>query len=253
MPELTPWLIVFVRVSALFAVFPVISTTHVPIMLRTALAALASALTATALPPMSATHAPVSDLLLICLTEACIGLLLGFISRFVFHAAEMAGSIIANELALTSAFALNPGSGGMLPVPGVMLHWLGTALFFSLNLHAWLFLGIRKSYDVLAPGGAHLSTELAESVLALSGRIFVVALQMAAPILALSFVVSLVFAFLARMIPQMNVFSESFPFRIFAGMMVFGSTCSVMAQHLMNYLNRIPQDFQRILHLLAAQ
>ena len=70
--------------------------------------------------------------------------------------------------------------------------------------------------------------------------------------LAASFLVTLLFSLLGRAVPQMNEFSESFPVRTIAGLAVFGLTCSLLAQHIANQLNRIPEDFLRVAHILAS-
>lgn len=252
MPDLTAWLLVFVRVTALLAVFPIFSAGNVPVMLRIAFGALVSFLVSWFVPIGSLVNAPFADLLALIFCEASVGLLLGFVSRLVFYAVEMAGSIIANEVGLSMSFNYNPATQGMISTPGNLLHWLAVVLFFSLDLHSWFIWGIKQSYTILSPGAASINPALAQDVLAGSARIFVIALQIAAPVLALSFVITLVFAFLGRLIPQMNVFAESFPVRVLAGLIVLGSTCSVMAQHIANYLNRIPLDFNRMLQLLAS-
>jgi flagellar biosynthetic protein FliR len=85
-----------------------------------------------------------------------------------------------------------------------------------------------------------------------TSRIFVVALQISAPIIAVSFVVTLVFSVLSRAVSQMNVFSESFSFRIAGGLIVFGFTLQLTAQHVLNYLRRLPEDLIRAGQILAG-
>ena len=66
-------------------------------------------------------------------------------------------------------------------------------------------------------------------IVARSSQMFVIALQLAAPVMAVSFIVSLVFSVLGRAVPQMNVFHESFTIRTLAGLSVFGVTLQLMA------------------------
>ena len=110
----------------------------------------------------------------------------------------------------------------------------------------------RIGRELLPMGGAHLSTALFETVIKHTAGIFVIALQISTPIIAVSFVVSVVFGVLNRAVPQMNVFSESFAFRIIGGLTVFGFTLQLTAQHVVNYLNRIPDDLLRIGQLLGG-
>jgi flagellar biosynthetic protein FliR len=87
-------------------------------------------------------------------------------------------------------------------------------------------------------------------MVARTGGIFVVALQMAAPLLAVSFIISIIFAVLGRAVPQMNVFAESFAVRPLVGLSVFGLTLDLMSQHIMNYMRRLPEDMLRVAQAL---
>jgi flagellar biosynthetic protein FliR len=97
-----------------------------------------------------------------------------------------------------------------------------------------------------------LSEVLFHDVVARTAGIFVVAVQISAPVIAVSFIVTLVFSVLGRAVPQMNVFGESFAFRILAGLTVFGLTLNLTAQHISNYLRRLPEDVLRVAQLLGA-
>ena len=102
-------------------------------------------------------------------------------------------------------------------------------------------------------GGGHLHESLLLDVLGRTSHLFLFAVQMAAPALAVAFIVTLVFAVLGRAVPQMNVFAESFGVRILVGMSVFAMTCQLMAQHVANYLNRLPEDLLTVAHLIGAK
>jgi flagellar biosynthesis protein FliR len=57
---------------------------------------------------------------------------------------------------------------------------------------------------------------------------------------------------LSRAVSQMNVFSESFSFRIAGGLIVFGFTLQLTTQHVLNYLRRLPEDLLRLGQALGA-
>jgi flagellar biosynthetic protein FliR len=71
--------------------------------------------------------------------------------------------------------------------------------------------------------------------------------------MAVSFVITLLFSLLGRVVPQMNVFAESLPLRVLAGMMAFGLTASLMAQQILNYLLRLPEDMLQVARLFGAR
>jgi flagellar biosynthesis protein FliR len=246
------WLLVFMRVSAFLLVLPFFSMANFPIFLRVALSALLALLLTPFLPPLALGPLGFFGLLGLMFQEVCVGLLFGFISRMVFYAVDLAGNVVASEMGLNMAATLNPLTNQSSQAPGLILFFLAAVVMFSLDLHHWVLLGFERTYSVLPMGSARLSATLFEVVVKHTERIFMLALQMSAPVIAVSFVITLVFAVLSRVVPQMNVFSESFSFRVVGGLVVFGFTLQLTAQHVMNCLRRLPEDLVGIAQLLAG-
>ena len=107
-----------------------------------------------------------------------------------------------------------------------------------------------KSFEVLPLGDGHLSSALFETMVARTSEIFVIALQICAPVMAVSFCVTVFFSLMARAVPQMNVFAESFGIRIAAGLVVLGFTLQIAAQYIVNQLQRLPDDLLGLGQLL---
>jgi flagellar biosynthetic protein FliR len=246
------WLFVFLRISAFLLVLPFFTMANFPVMMRVALGGLAAILLAPLLPPFAANHLDFFALLGVMFQEVSVGLLLGFVARLIFFTVELSGNLIATEMGLNMAAVLDPVSGQSEQMPSTMLSLLAALVMLTLNLHHWMLLGFVRTYAVLPVGAAHLSAALFELLVARTGDIFLVALQIAAPVMAVSFVVTVVFALLGRAVPQMNVFSESFGFRIVAGLVVFGFTLQIAAQYVQNYLDRLPNDLLAVAHLLGG-
>ena len=250
--DLTNWMMVFVRVSALLAIFPLFSTQNVPVQARLALGALISFLLAPGLPTMA--HAPTSliTLALLMAVEIGVGLLLGFVSRLLFYILEFAGNVISSEMGLNWGATLNPLSNTRSEVPGLMLFYLGAMAFLTLDMHQWILRALQRSYQMLPIGGAHLGPALFTDIVGRTSQLFLAGLLIAAPVIAVSFLINLVFSVIGRAVPQMNVFIESFSFRVLAGLAVFGLSLNLMAQHVVNYLRRLPEDVLRVAQLLGA-
>ncbi|MCX8155495.1 MAG: flagellar biosynthetic protein FliR [Verrucomicrobiae bacterium] len=248
---LIAWMAVFVRAGALFTVFPVFAGRNFPRSLRVGLAALMGLLLAPLLHVPTAATQHLSSLVLFLLAEMAAGLLMGFICRMIFFAIEIAGGIITHEMALNMAASFNPLSEQRAEAPTMILYYLGAVLFFALDMHHWMLAAFQQSYQVLPPGLFRPGEPLLRHVLGQTSRIFLLALQMAAPILAIAFLITLLFTILGRALPQMNVLTDSFPIRILAGLAGFGLTLSIMAQHVLNYLRRLPEDLLRVAQLLG--
>jgi flagellar biosynthetic protein FliR len=227
--------------------------TNFPPTMRIALSALTALLLAPMLPPFPMGSLQFLSLFGVMIQEVGIGLLLGFFARMVFFAVDLGGNVIASELGLNMGAIMDPMTGSSSQVPGTILFFLAAVVMLTLDLHHWILVGFERTYSVLPIGGAHLNAELFNILLAQTGKIFVVALEIAAPVLAVSFVVTVVFGVLSRAVPQMNVFVLSFSFRIVGGLIVFGFTLQLAAQHVINYLNRLPEDMLNVAQLLGTK
>lgn len=250
--DLNNWLLVFLRVSAFLLVLPFFSVANFPVTMRVALGALTALLLAPLLPPFPLDRLALANLVGLMAQEVSIGLLMGFISRMVFYAVDLAGNFVAAELGLNMGVIFNPLEGHSSQVPGMILFFLASVVMFTLDLHHWVLAGFQQTYSVLPIGAAGLNAGLFEVVVRHTSRIFVVALQISAPIIAVSFVITLVFSVLSRSVSQMNVFAESFAFRIAGGLIVFGFTLQLTAQHVLNYLRRLPEDLIHVAQLLIG-
>jgi flagellar biosynthetic protein FliR len=246
------WLLVFLRFGAFLLVLPFFSATNFPVTIRVALAALTALLLAPVLPPFPLGRLSFFSLFGVMIQEVSVGLLLGFVSRMVFYAADLAGNIISTEMGLNMGMVFDPLSQQNSQIPGTVLFFLASVVMLTLDLHHWVLAGFERTYLVLPIGGAHLNGALFETVVGHTGKIFLVALQIAAPVLAVSFVVTLVFSVLSRAVPQANVFVLSFSFRIAGGLAVFGFTLQLTAQHVLNYLHRLPDDLLNLAQLLGG-
>jgi flagellar biosynthetic protein FliR len=250
-PDLTNWLMVFLRVSAMLAVFPVFSASNFPVQLRLGLGALLALMIGSTLPAA----VPAQDLWGLAGQmgmEIGIGLALGFASRMIFFALEIAGAILGVQIGLAMPSGLNPIADMSMTAPATILYYLAVMLWLSLDMHHWMLIGFQRTYSFLPIGGAHLSQVFMIDIIKRTSDIFAVALQLAAPLMMVSFIISLIFSVLGRAVPQMNVFSESFALRPLVGLTIFGLTMELMSEHIINYLHHLPQDVLRVAQLLGA-
>src|SRR5881396_3115194 len=117
----TNWMLVFVRVSAMLAIFPLFSMQNFPVAMRLALSVLVSFLVAPLLPALASPPDSFVGMLGLMALEAGFGVLLGFVSRLFFYVLEFAGSLIAMEMGLNMAATFNPFSNARSEAPGLIL------------------------------------------------------------------------------------------------------------------------------------
>jgi flagellar biosynthetic protein FliR len=252
MSEITNWLMVFLRVSAMLSVFPVFSAANFPVQMRLGLGAAMAAFICPTLPHSAVLSQDIWGLVGTMFIEVAVGLTFGYASRIIFFALDIAGSIIGSEIGLQLPPSMNPMSMAQVTAPGSILFYLASMIWLSLDMHHWMLVAFQRTFTFLPVGGAHMSAAFVQDMIGRTSSMFVIAVQLAAPIMAVSFIVSLVFSVLGRAVPQMNVFHESFAVRTLAGLSVFGLTLQLMSQHIINYLRRLPEDMLSVAHLLSA-
>lgn len=218
------FLMVFLRCSALIALAPVLGHVSVPVQVKVAL----SGFMAFVLYPLIAESGPVVDLQLAALAvlavqEVLTGLAIGFAAGLIFAGVRAAGELIGFDLGLSLANAFDPESGPN-NIVGAFLYLMLLMVFLLINGHHFLLQALVLSYDVVPVSGLVISGPVAESLVGLSGMVFLVAVKCAAPIIVASFLINVALALLSRVAPQIHVFIVSFPVKIGLGLLVLMAT-----------------------------
>lgn len=237
----------FVRAGGLIALLPALSAAPVPMQMRVALAGFL-AYTATGFVHSQPVPPPdLAGLLVVIFHELLIGLMMGFGARIIFYAVEFAGQVISTEIGLTMSPHIDPITRTGSTTTGTLLYYLAVLLFFLSNCHHMVVLAFLRSFEIAPLGIPEFSHNVAEYFVIQTGNIFLIALQMATPLMAVNFIVTFTFAILGKAASGMNVFSESFSVRILAGLSLLGLTLGLTAQIVLSHLRESPELMLRMI------
>jgi flagellar biosynthetic protein FliR len=184
-----------------------------------ALAVLLSTQIAPGLPDITAGFLVVS-----AVTEVVIGAGLGFVVQVLFNAVQMAGDLID----VTGGFSLQPAydplSMSQTASIGRLHYLLAITLLFTSGGHLMIVKGFATSYVGLPVGGDVPTDQLASVLLTACSMMFLAALQIAGPMVAVLLLADVALALLSRAAPALNIFAIGFPVKIMLTLAMLGLT-----------------------------
>jgi len=241
------WMLIFVRAGGLIAMLPAVTAGPVPPQVRIAIAGFLACAASGFVHSHGAPPPDIASLVIVVVHELLIGLLIGFGSRLIFYAVEFAGQLMSTEMGMTMSAHMDPVSRATSSPVGTLLFYFTIVLFFISGCHHAVVLAFLRSFEIAPLGVPVFTRNVAEYFVIQTGNIFLVALQMAAPLMAVNFTVTFTFAILGKAAPGMNVFSESFSVRILAGLSLLGLTLGLTAQIVLSHLREVPELMLRLI------
>jgi flagellar biosynthesis protein FliR len=231
--QLLLWLFAAIRPGAAFLAAPVFGAPSVPVQLRLVIAlgicVPAASMSGVTLPPDGIVS--ISGIMAI-ISEAILGLALGFALQIGFAAALLGGEVISNTMGLGFASMNDPMSGHASPAIGQFLSMLTTFLFLAVGGHLALAAIIVDSYHALPPGVAWLSSGAIKGIAHFGTLIFAAGLSTALPVGFAMVLVQIIMAMIARATPSLNLFSVGMPATLLAGIILLAVATPAMADAL---------------------
>jgi flagellar biosynthesis protein FliR len=256
------YLLALIRVSGIFLAAPFYSGQGVPTQIKIGLTVFLTLCTA----PLYAAGGPEAlarlanplSLIVTVIAELGIGFAVGFAGAVAMGAIQTAGYLMSQDIGLTIANVIDPITSIQTSIIGQFKVALALFIFLGLDFHHLVVRIIAGSFRLIPPGalertlGVGGGARLGEIALAQGSELFETAVRLSLPVSVTLLLVTIAMGFLARAVPEMNVFIFGFGLRIVVGMWVIILSLPVLAEVFRALFEKAAREGQATLQALAG-
>lgn len=220
------FLLVFARLLAFFIVIPLFAYRTIPMTYKIGFAFFLSLII---IPNMEVSVDIINaSYILLLIKEVTVGLFIGLIAYIVLSVVQIAGGFIDFQMGFAIANVIDPQTGAQSPLIGQYFYIFALLFLLSVNGHHLLIDGMYNSFRFI-PIDAFISFEgvFGEYIIHTFNKLFLIAFQMALPLVGCLFLVDVALGIVARAVPQLNVFVVGLPIKITVSFIVISFFLSI--------------------------
>ena len=221
--DLTPVLrfaLLLVRPGMVVMLAPGLGGRQIPAMAKIALTVMAAV---ALMPTVQLPETVGTNLVLIILREAAVGLSLAFVLQVLIAGAEFAGHLSSYQIGFSYGATIDPISGVRSTMLVSLYGMLATLVFLGVNGHHALLRALAASYDGVPIGVVQVNASLVGAVRDMLAMVFTVGLRLAAPVLIVLLIVEMAIGLISRAAPSLSFMVIGYPIRIVVGLFLIAA------------------------------
>ncbi|MFZ5975311.1 MAG: flagellar biosynthetic protein FliR [Bacillota bacterium] len=217
--QLDYFLLLMLRVSALIFTSPIFGRRNIPPMVKIGFCLVLTYILYVTYPPKEALqYGHVLVFAFMCIKELVFGLILGFVTTAFFNLVFTSGQIIDMHMGFGMAGVMDVQSETQVPMVGNLLNIVLVIVFFGVNGHQQLISMLSATVKQIPLGQVAISPDIAFVAAEVFALTFLLAVNVAMPVIAAALLGEATMGILLRTVPQMNVFVVGIPVKIIIGL-----------------------------------
>ena len=214
-------LLILVRIASFIYVAPFFGQRGVPAQAKIGLSLFVAMILYGVVPHPELEYAGVVGYGVVVLKEGITGLLIGFAANLCNSIVVYAGNIMDMDIGLSMAQEFNPDMSTQTTVTGNLYYYLVFAMLIATNMHLYILRAVCDSFYVVPIGGAEFEWDsLLMSMTTYMTDLFVIGFRIFLPVFAVIMIMNCVLGVMAKVAPQMNMFSIGIQLKILVGYIV---------------------------------
>lgn len=163
------------------------------------------------------------------LKEVAVGLLIGVGTQLCTSIVLFAGRIMDMEIGLSMANVFDPTTQQQASITGMFIQYGVLMILYVSGLHRYLIKALMETYQLIPVCGAVINTDkLLNTFIEFLGDYIVIGFRICLPIFASITLMNIVLGLLAKLAPQMNMFSVGIQLKLIAGLTVLVLTMQLL-------------------------
>lgn len=243
--------LVFARFTGFFMFAPIFSTRSIPPQVKAGLIMILTLITVPTISPKTVDDIPTDAVGfgLILAKEVLVGYALAFAVSIIFSAVQIAGSLLDMQIGYAMATLLDPMTNTQTSILGQLYSQVGIMSFLVLDGHVLMLGGLFKSFQLIPlDGWPHAGPLAGQAVLAVA-QLFVIGMQVAAPVFVAAFIVDFSLGLIVRAVPQANIYAVGMPVKVVVGLV---SVAATLPAFLLFFNDKINQAISQMSQLAIS-
>ncbi|MWC26553.1 flagellar biosynthetic protein FliR [Paenibacillus sp. MMS18-CY102] len=250
------FLLIFCRMTAFFVVAPIFSMRGVPTTFKIGLGFFLTLIVFLTYG-VKESIVPDATYILFVIREVLVGLLLGFVVYLFFTVVQTAGALMDLSMGFAMSNVVDPMTGASSPMMGNLKYMILVLVFLSMNGHHYLLTALMDSYKWMPLDNdlfAKIYSGDVSNFMALAfTETFMLAFQIASPIIVAMFLTDVGLGFLAKTAPQYNVFVIGMPLKILIGIVMLTLILPSMSGVFEHLFTNMFEHLQQLLTMLQRK
>ena len=229
--DLEVYLLIVVRIMSFIFVCPFFGGTQTPNVVKIGYGLMISVLLYGAVPFYPPDYNTVAGYAVIVLKEAMVGLVIGLSVLLCNQIAAFAGTITDMQIGLSMVSMFDSSTNQQVTITGSLYTQFLTVALILTGMYQFILRALVDSFTLIPINGAVIHPDrMLQAILDFTKDYMVIGFRICLPIFIITFTTNVILGVLAKVSPQMNMFSVGIQIKIVIGLVIMFFTVAMMNQ-----------------------
>lgn len=240
-----------IRIMAMLLSSPIFSVRQIPSVVKVGLSLIISVIIS---PSLAAANSPLphtlTELIISAGLEVLIGVSIGYVATLIFNSIRVSAQLMDFTIGFSMSQYYDPSTAGNSTPLERFFNWFAIMIFLTFNFHHVILSAIIKSFQVIPINITSINFNYFSAILSFFSKSFLIAMQLAAPVVIVIFITDFTLGLISRTVPQLNIFMLSLPVKVLVGLFAIVSILPGLAHIYVKVFERMSTDIVKFFNMV---